>query len=403
MNPEEEVFLSAYLDDALDPERRRRVESSLESDPRLAEHLRGLTAVRDLVAGLPRPSSPTDLSASVVARLQERPVLLPGRFGPGAARRMLAVLSTAALLLVAVTLALVASRVLRLGGAGRAPVEVAASGQPTPAPVVAQTPATTVAEPASKDVVAALPSPPGPDAAERLGDAEIEKVRRILDSPSLRKVFLLADVAPGETSRRVGDLLDQTPRKYATYLCITVDPEITVDPKHPGGASVYAVVMDDQELDRFRVTLRDAFPGKLVETDPNPAAVTQLADVGKVGIFTGTPVADVRVPEGPPLSLRSEPSKAIIPVKPRANRSSSTTGADLASGEVDAELAATLAGLSSEGVETPSVVVHAEASAPGGTTHPQFVGPPAPPRHRRPASVVLVWVSHSPGSRTANP
>src|SRR5215213_6161145 len=72
MKPEDEIFLSAYLDGELDPEGRSGVESAMLSDPALGERLRQLAAVRDLVANLPRPAARVDLAASVVARARRR-------------------------------------------------------------------------------------------------------------------------------------------------------------------------------------------------------------------------------------------------------------------------------------------------------------------------------------------
>src|SRR4051812_35968358 len=72
MNPEDDPFLSAYLDGELDPAQRAEVESALLSNPALAERLRQLAAVRDLVANLPRPSPREDLSGAVLARIRRR-------------------------------------------------------------------------------------------------------------------------------------------------------------------------------------------------------------------------------------------------------------------------------------------------------------------------------------------
>jgi hypothetical protein len=424
MNLDEDTFLSAYLDGVLDPEQRQRVESSLVSDPRLADHLRGLTAVRDLIAALPRPSPVMDVSALVLTRIQERPVLGPIRLFPGTAGRsprvLLAALSTAALVLAAVSLALIAAQAFRGPRPGR-PVDNIARGPRPDNPGERRRPldeTRPTAQPspeslaANRTVRVIEPAAIGPDSSERLGDAELQKVRRILDSPSLRKVFVVADVSGGKATRHVGDLLDTTPRKYATYICITVDPNVPVDPKHPGGASVFAVVMDDQELDRFRESLRNKFPGNLEETDPNPESVTQLADSGQVGVFPGTPVADLIVPDGS-VALRKDDEKPLIPVKPRrAPRRPFTEMPDPSTREIDADLAAALAGLNAEAAETapspnprgraepnrsdPSSTRVATTPAASDTTRPAE-------RPRRPASVVLVWVTRPSAGVPAPP
>src|SRR5436190_521410 len=72
MKPEDETFLSAYLDGELHPHEREGVESALLSDPALGERLRQLAAVRDLVASLPRPAAREDLAGAVVRRIRRR-------------------------------------------------------------------------------------------------------------------------------------------------------------------------------------------------------------------------------------------------------------------------------------------------------------------------------------------
>ena len=72
MNLDEETFLTAYLDDELDPELRLGVDSALLSSPALVEDLRDLTAVRDLVAGLGRPAPAVDISVAVLSMIRRR-------------------------------------------------------------------------------------------------------------------------------------------------------------------------------------------------------------------------------------------------------------------------------------------------------------------------------------------
>ena len=52
MISDDDSILSAYLDGQLDADEQRRVELDLVAHPRLAEELRSLTVLRDLVAGL---------------------------------------------------------------------------------------------------------------------------------------------------------------------------------------------------------------------------------------------------------------------------------------------------------------------------------------------------------------
>ena len=80
MNLDDDSYLSAYLDDELDPADRLAIEWSVESSPPLGEQLRSLCLARDSVAGLDRPGIPCDLAPLVVARLLptvERPESRP--------------------------------------------------------------------------------------------------------------------------------------------------------------------------------------------------------------------------------------------------------------------------------------------------------------------------------------
>ena len=71
MTLDDDSILSAYLDGQLGPEQQQAVESALFADPRLAEELRGLAALRDLLAGLPR-EAPADVTSRVMRRVRRR-------------------------------------------------------------------------------------------------------------------------------------------------------------------------------------------------------------------------------------------------------------------------------------------------------------------------------------------
>ena len=90
MTLDDDSILSAYLDGQLGPEQQQAVESALFADPRLAEELRGLAALRDLLAGLPR-EAPADVTSRVMRRVRRRASLGHGegvhRVGPGPRRR----------------------------------------------------------------------------------------------------------------------------------------------------------------------------------------------------------------------------------------------------------------------------------------------------------------------------
>lgn len=71
MSNEDDTFLSAYLDGELDLDQQQQVDSVLVSSPELAERLRGLSVVRDLVAGLHREAA-GDVVPAVMHRIRLR-------------------------------------------------------------------------------------------------------------------------------------------------------------------------------------------------------------------------------------------------------------------------------------------------------------------------------------------
>jgi hypothetical protein len=322
MNFDDKSFLTAYLDGALSPEQRLQVESAVLSDARLSEDLRELGAVRDLVAGLSRPAPAVDLTDAVLARLAQRRALVPGRLlaTPGGHAAIL--LATAAVLLVIATVTVVTAA-LRTPRFGRPHRLVARVDRPAPPLPVAEAPR--VEQPAPKPapsarLAAASPEPDPrllvPDHEERLRDLELQKVRRLLDSPNLRTVYVISDTMGGRATRQVGEILDQIERKHAVYLRLQVGPEVAIDPEHPGAASVFAVLADDREQKLIRDRLRKEFPFEFEETAPKPESVTLLSEVSQVSVFPGKAVANVRVPEGPaPAMLAPQPT--TIPLRPR--------------------------------------------------------------------------------------
>jgi hypothetical protein len=306
MNLDEETFLTAYLDGLLDPEQRLRVESALLSDPRLGEDLRALTAVRDLVSGLSRPSASHDVSASVVAAIDRRRGLgwmgAIFREGTGSwSERAVALGSAAAALLAVAILGL------------RWSVPEPPVGPPVPDALVRRAPEAepgrTTTAPADGDrdekladlgraAVASREAEPEPAATaldhdERQRDSD--RVLKLLDSPNLHKVLLVIDVGGG-ADRKVGELLEKDPRRNSTFGRFTVSQGIVIDPDHPGEATVFAVVMDDVELRRFQDGLEKSFPEAVIEAEPRPELVTQLTQIGQVSVFTGTSVADLISP-----------------------------------------------------------------------------------------------------------
>jgi anti-sigma factor RsiW len=383
MNPDDETFLTAYLDGELAPAELARVEQALRSDPNLADRLGELARVRDLVAGLPRPPAPFDLSASVVRRLAPAPARVR-RFGPRGGRFASyweVALSAAAVFLAAGFVGYLA--LLRdLHGpakrAGRMAVVSAPAPAPAPAaaPAVAERPAARPrAQPSARKGGRVSPAAAG----TQVTAAEQEQFRAMIDSPNLKRIFFVVDAVGGHAGERVGELVDSLPRADSVYACMTIVPNVVVDPSHPGAAKVFAVALTDPELRQVRDQLHEAFPNGVEEAEPDPAVVTQLADVGQVSLLPGTAVADLESPAE---------TEARIAIKDRHD-------GDPVEGAEGAEAALTPERYRS--APAPYVDQRRRGAGPALAARPPAggLGPaPAPGRGRadRPA-IVLIWVA----------
>ena len=71
MSNDDDTFLSAYLDGELDLDQQQQADSVLVSSPELSERLRGLSVVRELVAGLHREAG-GDVVPAVMHRIRLR-------------------------------------------------------------------------------------------------------------------------------------------------------------------------------------------------------------------------------------------------------------------------------------------------------------------------------------------
>ena len=72
-------------------------------------------------------------------------------------------------------------------------------------------------------------------------------------------------------------------------------PGIEIDPRHPDEATVFALLVNPAEIDRFRDQLKAALPDLVEESPLDPGIVTQLADIGHVQAFPAAPLADVLI------------------------------------------------------------------------------------------------------------
>ena len=312
MNPDDSLFLTAYLDGELDAGQRLEVESRLRSNPALAEQLHRLAAVRELVSSLSRPPLTVNLSGAVRLRIERgrrSPLVALGRWTVRGARPLGAVgvgLGAAAAVLLALSFG--------TGGGRHGAVAPPRPGAGSPVALAPGAPARSEERPAAASATgsprlvlndAVRPQPPGanlPPITARLGpDAERDPNRlgRLLDNPRLHRVFFVIDDLGGGSGDLVNTLIEQTPRRDSLYARIKIIHEIAIDPKHPDDADVFALALTDAELPWFQARLRNAFPGGFEESDADPDVVTQLADIGQVAVYPGRGQAasEVVIPE----------------------------------------------------------------------------------------------------------
>jgi len=331
----DESFLSAYMDGQLDPDQRQWVESALASNPRLAEQLRELTVVRDLVAGLARETS-DDVTPQVMEQIRARRAILNGRpegrshgirrfralhdsWRPGRERRVAVagILTAAAGVIVVISLAishtLPLDRAHPAAGPARAGAMARANLTTTRIDAGATT-ETREARPYSShtsrsNAVAAGTAESRAEArigpvAESTGSArshDLEHYRQLLDNPNLRRSFLIRSGRDGKGEQDVASAVERTTR-YG-FFKTTVSQGIVIDPRHPDQATVFILLVNPQELDRLRDQLKVAF-SDLEENPVDPEIATQLADIGHVQAFYPAAMAEVSIPrEG--LALRT--------------------------------------------------------------------------------------------------
>jgi hypothetical protein len=307
MTPNDESRLTAYLDGELEADQRSAFESELLTDSRLAQRLRGLAEVRALVADLPRPMAPVDLALDVAARIDAR--ALPARSWHGLIRPPV-LIATAALGSFALAASLFIALVVIRQSVPPAPRRATAPGNAIaalPAPGDASQPTSNAEQSAS------LASPePEPDRLVRNREelATADKVRALLDSPRLRRVLIVTDVIGETTLERVERLVQTTPRTDAAYGRIAVSQGIVVDPLRPNEATVFALVMNEDELKHFKRKLEQSFPQGVEDTEADPVVVAQLGEIGRLSVLPGTPASSVVIPSqaSPRIALRSNPT-----------------------------------------------------------------------------------------------
>ncbi len=311
MTIDDDSLLSAYMDGQLSPEQQLAVESALVSDPQLGEELRSLTLVRDLLAGLPRDAS-VDVASRVMSRISGRSnlgMILSIVPGEAAIRRhpsrVAGILVIAAGLLIAAVMTFV-FRVDPGAHRGRANPRVATLDPSTmlQAPSVDSKPH---APESGWPLFVSHPNREGAsseaEAKDHLqgdshraapGSGELEHVSQYLDNPDLRRIFLVSNVMDDSEQQQVASVVEQTTR--FNFYKITIAQGIVIDPRHPSEATVFALVVDPDELITLRDRLRNAVHDRVEETPIDPKVVTQLADIGQVQACPPSPMADVEIP-----------------------------------------------------------------------------------------------------------
>jgi hypothetical protein len=397
MNLEDETLLSAYLDGELDEEQRLRVELALRSSPRLAEQTHELAAVRDLVSGLPRPALPFDLSAAVPMPRASR-----GRWFPSRPLSRLGFgLAAAAAILLTMTpglrpkpqprpLAVTAGPELARGPHTRGALSTTQPKEAEPSAPVEPESALAASRPAESRVETTRSGEDAEPAPDR--DHHPQHIRDYLDSPRLHRVFFVTDVLGGDAGERVNTLIQQTPRTEPVYGRITIGPEIVIDPKHPNRAEVFALMLRDDELPRFKDRLTRAFPDAVEETAPDPVVVTHLSEIGQLAVLSGPTDPIVVVPEKPAtIAMRgaskdqtSSVSKGPIVLDPTELNSSDPF--------VRAHAEAMLRG-TANAQENPTPEQERSGGFPTGTLSPRNDPPPPAADEAGRSSIVLVWVT----------
>jgi hypothetical protein len=424
MNSEDDSLVSAYLDGQLDPGEKQRVEAALISDPRLAEELRSLTDLRDLMASLPRDNS-VDVSTHVMERILPR---RRRRFGyalpwPAVPTRVVGVLGAAGLaagLLLAISLSsLLYSRVPGRAVPGRGltgslvlgPRASSSSDSAThPAAAGARVTAYSLAElDRSQDQAATLELASTFDLGDSIADAgasgrhDLEHFRQLLANPSQRRFILLSDGPDSDAEQRVASVIEQSTR-FGFYK-LTIEHGIVIDPRHPEQATVFAVLVDADELVTLRDRIKAIVPDRIEEPTVDPALTNRLADIGQVQARRPAPLGEVLIPREQ-LALRTPRAdhNEELPAGAEAEPRDRPTIEQERSAPVPAPLVAASGSevvpgrdraLGSEGARSPSGR-HAAQTSPGtGATRARQStrGIGLAPAKIDDGIVVLVWVT----------
>jgi hypothetical protein len=437
MNRDDDSFLSSYLDGELDPHERSLVESALVSEPELAEKLRSLTALRDLLSGLNR-DCPVDVANRVMGRIHVKRVIAArglrrstwqGMVKISSRTAMIAGIAATLLLAISVT-GLLLIRWTRpgqhgpLAERGSAPqgrlgavpgynLHEVPSGQPSPARGAIAAASDRAASSGSRDVGGKAPGrvSHGPKVLAKSGT--LEHYRQLLDTPHERRLFRISDAGDGKALKQVANVVESA-TQFGFYK-VTIAQGIVIDPRHPGEATVFAALVGARGLDAMRDRLARAVPDGAEEWQIDPAVLAQLADIGQVRAFRSAPFGDVLIPREilafqrkpgeteEELTVPDEGGDAASPGQPTIEQERSAP-----IGELVAQGLTARAGAAPESAEAPEPPAGGATARPGrgapaeSLPRDSVVGaPPAvgPASRRRGAPertfVVLVWVERS--------
>ena len=120
-----------------------------------------------------------------------------------------------------------------------------------------------------------------------------EHVRQFLDNPNARRSFVIKSGHGGTAEQQVERVVDQT--AHYGFFKIIIPSGIEIDPRHPGEASVFTLLLKPAEIDRLRDQLKAALPDLVEESPLDPGVITQLADLGDMQAFPAAPLADVLI------------------------------------------------------------------------------------------------------------
>ncbi|WP_422930304.1 anti-sigma factor family protein [Singulisphaera sp. PoT] len=419
---DDETLLSAYIDGELDATERHRVEMAMLADPSLAEQVRELLAVRDLVDSLPVPVLHVDVTAAVLAEVKSgrvrrpilhRPIRLPRL-------RTLVELAVAASVIGSLTASMFVSlKFLPPGKDFAGPVAVipprpkaTKAVEPSPTVVADSTPAS--AESVAVATVATTAPPVAPRSTSQANPGQVtvehqdhQFVREMLDGSNESHLFVV-DVIGDQSPDLVGSMIKDLPRLDSAIGRISIRKGLVFDPKHPAEATVYAFRADEKELTAFREQLQKHFPNSREDARPDQVLLAKLADIPQVSVMAGTLAADLlphpnnagtklnalRVNPNPkakasPKSFVSEEFDNMVVEVTESSGSGEEgpTPEQMRSGPHPSNL----------GAKDAKTAEAAGGHRPAGTTGAKGGVPPKNPARRR-GGLVLVWV---PGPQAA--